>query len=179
MKEKIMNEENKLGKEIFDICRKCSLSFIEDLNKPKIKGFSDITPNDVDSKEVITSFMWLVFDLINRLGNPGRFKNIVNSMHGAFLTYHKIDKSMADNEMQLLSLRYEEYREPFNKYLLKECDMLHLASIIAKNICKKCKMSGACVHILLQFSLGTSIQAFIISFGKDIKNILQMSKMND
>ena len=168
-----MINHKELGKEIFEACKRVSLSFIEDLNKPKIKDFSGITPDDIDSKEVMISFMWLVFDLINRLENPERFKDVVNSMHAAFLTYHNINKNMADNEMQLLSLRYEEYREPFNKYLLKESDMLYLASIITKNICKKCKKSGVCIHVFLQFSLGTSIGAFIIAFGKDFIQMLK------
>jgi hypothetical protein len=152
---------SELGKYLFGLCLRNSKSFIDSLKEQqeKNKELLKINIDDIDVLELTIVFMWSYFDLLQ----VEKYRKSLDVMHNHFFDFVKKRGEDAKRSYELLSARYDKYRQNFRNQ--SKPDYSKVAHLISANIQH---LDSPCTNIILHTMITITIQENILNTGKAI-----------
>lgn len=98
-----------LGDVLFQWCLQVYTDFLEDYKHQHNKYSGIVHPSlaDINTKELLVGVMWSVWHALQ----SEKYISALYMMHEMHIKYYGLSDEEADEEMKLLELRYEEYRQ--------------------------------------------------------------------
>lgn len=153
---------------LLNFCMSMSLSFVEGVGEAQNIGLKAPTAKkeDIDMNELLVAHMWAVVDFLQeKIQKDIRYYDAVGLMHGkihdTYMEKQGLSKEEADEVIEGLATRYEEYREIFRNQ--SKPDHSKVAPFIASNISKN---PNAMTDLFLHVHITLHLQNFIIQLAK-------------
>ena len=152
-----------LGYEIYNSCKSKPEKLLAAYNQgeKQLKNYKVYRREDIDDQEVITAFMWAIFDLLNM--NP-KYERTTHFIFGVYVSDQEFSKNEADQAMRRLEQKFNEYKNLFRKDGKTDYNYLSVAMKMAEYI------TGDMANFIFATALAIDLQEFSLMWGKILKD---------
>ncbi len=116
---------------------------------------------NVNFREILVGYMWAIFDLLN---TNSKYEKATHFLFGGYVRFLDLDKKDADEEMQFLEKRFDEYKDLFRKDGKIDYSYFTVALVMSEKIAHE-------EAVLFVVHLAISIQEFILMWDKLLNKI--------
>jgi hypothetical protein len=154
-----------LGEQLFNLCHKHTMSFLDSLNDPLQQKTVKVNREEINQVELLIAFMWLYYDLLQ----GGKYEKALTQMHTCFMNDMIIKCELPEDEIwHLLQMRYDEYRQFHRSQDAIDFTYQKAAQKICKNILGLDRQNA---NLDLWVLVAINLQQCILKYGKAIKSI--------